>query len=83
LVAVFKTAADDINGSENGSIYYSAGSWSPPLTAKATMTITGEWTRFAADAWTYGGGTYGPYSVNANYEGLPLGWLVLLPQGSH
>lgn len=82
LVAVFKTAADDINGNDNGTIYYSAGSWSPPLTAEATMSITGGWTGFAADAWTYGGGTYGPYSANANYSGLPLGWLVLLPQGS-
>ncbi len=45
------------------------------------MSVTG-WTGFAADAWTCGG-TYGPYSANANYSGLPLGWLVLLPQGSH
>ncbi len=76
-------AADDANGSENGSgVAYSTNSWSPPLTAETTMTITGDaWTGFAADRWTYNGGTFGPYSVTANYSGRPLGWLVLLPSG--
>jgi hypothetical protein len=82
LVAVFKTAADDINGTDGVySVPYSVDSWNPPLTAETTMTITGEWTGFAADRWTYSGGAFGPYSVTAAYSGLPLGWLVLLPSG--
>ena len=89
LVAVFKDAADDYNGKEDGSgITFSAIQGSPSLTPETGMGIAGDlWTGFAADAWTgSAGGTFGPYSTTASPSSqiaLPLAWLILLSPGEN